>query len=206
MDSWLPILYVLGLACAYMCGAVVLRTAAAPASGSPPAPRFPIATVLLLLAVGLPSALQFVFPALLPALQRDGARIAQGEWWRLITALGVQDGGLGGAVFNLVSLLLIGLVAERLLGAGRVALLFFLGGIVAEVVALAWQPLGAGNSVGNFSLAAGMAVFCLRRRPAPRAARIAALLAFAAYIMLAGLRDIHGAAALAGAVLALVLG
>jgi membrane associated rhomboid family serine protease len=161
---------------------------------------------LLLLAVGLPSALQFVFPALLPALQRDGARIAQGEWWRLITALGVQDGGLGGAVFNLVSLLLIGLVAERLLGAGRVALLFFLGGIVAEVVALAWQPLGAGNSVGNFSLAAGMVVFCLRRRPAPLPARIAALLAFAAYVVLAGLRDIHGAAGLAGAVLALLLG
>jgi hypothetical protein len=62
---------------------------------------------------------------------------------------------------------------------------------------------GAGNSVGNFSLAASVAVACL----APHAARITrmtALLALSADGVLVLLKDIHGAAAVAGITLALV--
>lgn len=60
-------------------------------------------------------AAQLIHPALLTLLERDAARIRQGEWWRLATALLVQDGGLAGGISNIAALLLIGSQAEQLL-------------------------------------------------------------------------------------------
>lgn len=195
-----------GLYGAVVAGAVQLRARAAGgnrgANGA--VRRWPIATLLLALAIGIPTALQFRLPVLLGMLERDGARIAAGEWWRLVTALGVQDGGWGGSLFNLVSLLLVGTVAERWWGSRRWLVIFWVGGIVSEGVALAWQPVGAGNSVANFSLAASVAVGCLANRP-PRPILAPAILALGADLGLLLLKDIHGAAALVGAILALAM-
>jgi rhomboid protease GluP len=163
-----------------------------------------VATFAITLAIALPTALQFYFPAILPALQRDYVRFEGGEWWRLITPLFVQDAGLVGSLFNLVCLLLVGGVAEQLWGSGRMLCIFFIGGIAGEIVAYSWQPAGAGNSVGNFSLAASIAVACLAQQPT-RAIRVAALLALSADLVLLVMRDIHGAAAVTGALLALAL-
>ncbi len=82
--------------------------------------------------------------------------------------------------------------------------IFFVGGLVGEVVAFAWQPIGAGNSVGNFSLAASVAVTCLAPQ-AGRITRVIALLALGADAVLIVHKDIHGAAALAGVILAFTL-
>lgn len=169
-----------------------------------PARRVPWATVVLLVAVGAVSALQFAVPGLLPALRRDAAQVAAGEWWRLGTSFFVQDGGVAGTVFNLVALLLVGAVAEFLWGARRWLLIFFAGGLAANLVALAWQPVGAGNSIATMSLAGSICVYCLRRHAArPEALIAAAALGAGAALVL--LRDIHGAAMLAGAVLGLLL-
>ncbi|MEU0565768.1 hypothetical protein ABZ297_10300 [Nonomuraea sp. NPDC005983] len=42
----------------------------------------PIATGVLLTVTAVPSLLQFAVPGLEPALRRDPAAIAGGEWWR----------------------------------------------------------------------------------------------------------------------------
>src|SRR6266536_2885378 len=174
MDYLLPGLYVLGLYSAYPAGSFYLRIQST-------AFRLPRATLALLPVVGLPTTLQFFFPALLPLLQRNYSRFLQGEWWRLITSLFAQDGGVGGTIFNLVSLLLVGAVAEQFWYSRQILLLFFLGGILAQFIAFAWQPAGAGNSVANFNLAASIAVACLIRRPVILV-QFLALLPFAAYI------------------------
>jgi rhomboid protease GluP len=199
MDSLLSILYVLGLYGAYLAGSLHLR-----AQSPQPASRPRLATLALLLVVGIPSVLQFFYPAMLPALQRDYPRFLQGEWWRLITPLFVQDGGIAGASFNLVSLLLVGMVAEQMWGSPLTLVLFFAGGVVGEIAGFAWQPLGAGNSVANFALAGSIVVACLAQRPA-KAVWLAGLLALGAYILLFALHDIHGAAAVAGVLLALAM-
>ncbi|HSB65142.1 MAG TPA: rhomboid family intramembrane serine protease [Anaerolineales bacterium] len=165
---------------------------------------FPQTTFLLFLAVAIPSILQFFFPSILPLFQRDYQRFLSGNWWRIITPLFVQDGGLGGTIFNLAGLLLIGSIAERLWGGRFMFMIFFVGGILGEIVAFAWQPVGAGNSISNFSLAASIAIACLTRH-SPKPVQIAAFLALSIDGILIGLQDIHGAAALAGAILALVL-
>jgi rhomboid protease GluP len=141
---------------------------------------------------------------MLRALERNAALIASGEVWRLVTALVVQRGGFAGSIFNLVSLALIGSVAEHLWGTRRWVVIVVVGGILSEVVALAWQPIGAGNSVANFSLAGAVCVRCLTRRPS-RTALGTACLALGSCAGLLLRRDIHGAAALIGAMTGLAL-
>src|SRR5215211_6263561 len=101
----LPVLYALGLYSAYLVGFIALRNRSLefPSLSKSAVFRFPRVTLLLFIAIAFPSILQIFFPTLLFALQRDTARFLGGEWWRLVTALFVQDGGIGGTVFNLVS-------------------------------------------------------------------------------------------------------
>ena len=136
--------------------------------------------------------------------ERDYRRFLAGDWWRLITPLFVQDGGVSGSIFNPVSLLLVGTIAEKLWGSQRWLIIFFAGGILSEILGFAWQPIGAGNSVANFSLAASIAVLCLIFN-ASRAVRIAAILALGAGVILLFLEDIHGPAMMIGAVIALIM-
>jgi membrane associated rhomboid family serine protease len=145
MNGLRLILYILGLYFAFAAGSIYIRNqpSAPPSSRK----RFPLppATVLLLLAIGIPSVLQFFFPALLSALERDYERFLQGDWWRLISPLFVQDGGVAGTVFNLIGLALVGSVAERIWNRRLLFIVFFTGGILAEIVGFLWQPIGAGN-------------------------------------------------------------
>ncbi len=195
----LPILYALGLYSAYLAGFLYLQTRS---TGRPLA--FPRTTLFLLLIVAIPTTLQFFFPSLLPLFERDTARFLRGEWWRLITPIFFQDGGISGAIFNLVSLTLVGFVAEQYWDSRNMLMIFFAGGIVAELVGLAWQPIGAGNSGANFGLAGSLAALCLLHRP-PRAVQVPALLALGADVTLVLLQNVHGPAALTGAVMALAL-
>jgi hypothetical protein len=88
-----------------------------------PGLRFPLATILLVAAIAVPSTLQLLFPAMLMTLQRDYTRFASGEWWRLTAPLFVQDGGLVGGVSNLVGLLVVGEAVAHMPFANRSALL-----------------------------------------------------------------------------------
>lgn len=202
MNGFLSTLYILGLYCAFMAGSIWLRNQS-PKSAAGNS-NFPKATLFLLLAIGIPSILQFFSPTLLSTFQRDYERFLSGDWWRLISPLFFQDGGVSGTVSNLIGLALMGFAAERMWNGRSMLIVFFLGGIIGEVAGFAWQPIGAGNSVGNFSLAAGIAVTVLLRH-SPRPVQVLALLALLADVILLGLRDIHGAAAIAGAMQALIL-
>ena len=66
-----------------------------------------------------------------------------------------------------------------------------------ELIGLAWQPVGAGNSVGNLGLVGALAVGALvaimaRRRTVPLLVGLVVVLGGGA-VLLVG-RDIHGAA------------
>lgn len=203
MEALTPFLYVVVLYGAFIAGSLHLR-AAAPAAMPQQRITMPVMTLIMAIAIGIPTTLQFVFPAILTTLERDTARFLAGDWWRIVTALFVQDGGVAGSVFNLVNLLFVGSVAERVWGRRRWLTVFFVCGVLSEIVGLAWQPVGAGNSVANFGLAASVAVWCLmssRQLPV----RIVAAVALLAGVPLLLMRDIHGAATVIGAVAGLVL-
>jgi membrane associated rhomboid family serine protease len=192
LSTWL---LVIDLATAYLVGSKYLR------STLPRSSRH-FTTVAVVLFLVFTAMLQWIFPSVLSAGRRDAGRIAAGEWWRLGTALLFQDGGVAGTIFNLVSLLLVGGVAERIWGGRRWLLIFVAGGLLSEMVATAWHPVGAGNSVANFSLAGAVSLLCLVRRPTSGIA-VAAAVSLAAGLALLLLRDIHGAATLFGAAIGL---
>jgi rhomboid protease GluP len=206
VNMFLSILYTVGLYSAYLAGSLHLRTQSTKLSRETDrtARSIPYATLVLTIAIAIPTTLQFFFPAILQMFERNYMEFRAGDWWRLITPLFVQDGGVSGSLFNLVSLLLVGTIAERLWGLQRWLVIFFAGGVLSELIGFAWQPVGAGNSVANFSLAASIAVLCLALDASP-AVRITAILALGAGVILLFLKDIHGPAMMLGAVIALVL-
>jgi hypothetical protein len=197
-------LLAIALTSAFIAGTRTLRESAKPGPDlARDARRTPWATAVLFVVIATLSVIQILDPALLLLLCRDASLIAAGEWWRLATSVLVQDGGVAGGSFNLLSLLLVGGVAEFLWGTRRWICIVVVGVLLAQTVARTWQPNGAGNSMINFSLAGAVCIACLARCQI-RPALVAAFLALGAAGLLCLLRDIHGAAAACGAATGLV--
>src|ERR1700744_1517829 len=114
--------------------------------------RTPWLTLTVFVLTAVPSVAQVPFPALLPDLERTPAGLT-GQWWRSLTSLTVQDGGVAGTLSNLLFLLVIGILAEQVLTRPRWLALYLLPGLAGEFAAYSWQPTGAGNSVAVSGLA-----------------------------------------------------
>ncbi len=189
-----------GLSSAFVTGVIATRPGLGHRAASTPK-----LTLTCLGVIATVSGAQLVFaPWLLPLMMRDAAEVSLGQPWRLATSLFVQDGGWTGAVFNLVGLLAIGTVAELLLRPRRWAIVAMVSVASAQAAALWWQPVGAGNSILNFGLAGAV---CARgwlggRRRRLLAPAVTASLCFG--FLLAG-HDIHGVAAISGALVAAAL-
>ena len=113
------------------------------------------AAVFALTAAG--GIAQHIVPGLLGQLERSPAGL-HGQWWRIGTALFVQDGGLAGLVSNLVFLAVIGAAAEHVCTRRRWVVQYFGTGLLAELVGYAWQPIGGGNSIAICGLGCAVAV------------------------------------------------
>jgi rhomboid protease GluP len=164
--------------------------------------QWPWATTVALLVIGIPTLAQFtVAPWLLEDLQRDWTLIGGGQVWRLLTSLVVQDGGLAGTIFNLVALAAIGVSAEQVWGWKRWTVIALAAGVGAEFWGKIVEPVGAGNSVVVFGLAASVAVMAVRRGVGVQ--RLLGLISLLGAGMLLIIGDIHGGAATIGAVVGL---
>ena len=138
-------------------------------TGPAVAPRtFPLLTVSVAGVTTVVSVAGLLVEPVLLALRRDPTALAAGQFWRLITALLVQDGGVPGTVLNLLGLVMVGIAAERQLGRGWWSLAYLGGGLSGELVGWAgWQPIGAGNSVGVCGLAGALAIALFRTSDPP---------------------------------------
>ncbi|MDG4822757.1 rhomboid family intramembrane serine protease [Asanoa sp. WMMD1127] len=130
--------------------------------------RIPL-TLAVFVITAVPSLLQFAYPGVLTSLQRTPA-IRDGQVWRLVTSLVVQDGGWFGAASNLFFLLLVGALAELTLRRWLWATCYVGCGLVAEGIALAWEPTGGGNSIAICGLAGALTVALLTRPLRPSTA------------------------------------
>ncbi|HMH59398.1 MAG TPA: rhomboid family intramembrane serine protease [Galbitalea sp.] len=167
--------------------------------------RFPIVAVVSTLVIGIPSLLQFAVPSIGAALSRQPSLELQGQWWRILTAVMAQDGGLVGAIFNLVVVAVVVTLGERAWGRWRTVVLFLGPSVVLNLLAIAWNAPGGGSSFASDALLLSMCalgVLTLRRPLILICAGIAA----AAGIVLVGANDAHGVAMLLGAVLGLGFG
>jgi rhomboid protease GluP len=179
---------------------IVLLVTAAMAGGTLRTPRrLPVVTGVAFVVVAVCSLLQLtVAPGLFGALRRDRAAIAGGEVWRLVTSFVVQDSGWTGTIFNLAALAVLGTLAERCWGPARWIALAVAVQVLGDLWGLVVQPIGAGTSLVDFGLAASLAAAALLRHPDPRSRPLAAV-SLGAGLLLLVLGDIHGGAALFGA-------
>ncbi|MEV8510723.1 rhomboid family intramembrane serine protease [Dactylosporangium sp. NPDC051484] len=200
MDAVVTVLYVLLLVTAGVAGAG-LRGSQAPGA----APRPPIATMAAFVLVAVPSLLQLTLaPALFEALRRDRAAIGDGQLWRLVTSFVVQDSGWPGTIFNLLTLAVLGALAEQHWGPARWVVLALTVQVLGDLWGLVVQPVGAGTSLVIFGSAASLAVAALLLETGPRS-RLPAIVSLLVALVLLVLGDIHGGAALFGAVVGAVL-
>ncbi|MEO6084665.1 MAG: rhomboid family intramembrane serine protease [Umezawaea sp.] len=122
--------------------------------------------ILTAAAVGIAlvaAVAQYAMPSVVAVLQREPGN---GQWWRLVTPLLVQTLGWYQVVTNLVTLALVGVVAERLLGRWRWVVLFAAGTIGGQIAAYSWQEPGGGDSIAICGLAGGVLVWLLVNRAA----------------------------------------
>ena len=133
--------------------------------------RLPVATAVVFVITATTSVLGLVIPGMLKGWQRTPQGL-HGDWWRTFTALFVQDGGVAGTISNLAFLLVLGAMAEQVLGAGRWLVCYFGAGLVGELAGYGWQPRGAGNSVAICGLAGALIVALLVGARAPRLAPV----------------------------------
>lgn len=127
-------------------------------------PRFPVLTAVATAVAAAAAVAQYIIPAMIPALQRvPGGGVPNGQWWRLVTPLLVQTLGWYQVAANLITLPIIGAVAERLLGRGWWLALAAAGTAGGELAAYHWHDPGGGDSIAICGLAAGVIVTLLVR-------------------------------------------
>lgn len=167
-----------------------------------PRRRFPWLAVVLAVLIGVPSLLQFALPGIGSALDRDpDATLQHAQWWRVVSAVAAQDGGLVAAIFNLVVIAVVVALAEPLWGEWRTLVLFFVPSLVLNLLAIIlWRAPGGGSSFASDGLmlsVCGLALVLSTRS----SIRLLASVAVVAALVLVVLGDAHGVAMLVGAAL-----
>lgn len=91
-----------------------------------------------------------------------GPSFLAGQWWRALTAMFLH-GGLLHLAFNLWAFLSVGVVTERIFGNRAFIAIYFLSGLAASLVSLAWNPLvvGVGASGAIFGVYGALLSFAL---------------------------------------------
>ncbi|WP_052434595.1 rhomboid family intramembrane serine protease [Streptacidiphilus melanogenes] len=155
------------------------------------------------------AVVQYAAPAVVGDLMRQPGALSDGQWWRAATALLVQSSGAAQIACNLPALLVVGVVAESVLGGWRTLGVFLVSGVAAQTVSLGgWAPRGGGDSVAVCGLVGALAVVCLLRggdfgrtfKDSPLV-----LLVPAAGLFLCAIRNNHGVGLVVGCLLGLVL-
>lgn len=171
--------------------------------------RRPWVTAALFAVMAVMAVVQYAVPEVIDDLMREPGALSDGQWWRAGSALLVQSSGLMQIAFNLSALLVIGAVAESVLGWWRTLTVFLVSGVLAHVVSLSgWAPRGGGDSVAICGLLGALVVTCLLRGrlrgPALRANWFVLLIPVAG-LVLCVMENNHGIGLVVGCVLGLLL-
>ena len=169
-------------------------------------PRTLVVSTIIIALTTMMFGLQLAYPEILYALQRDINGLKAGEWWRLVTPLFVQSHGVFQFLFNMVFIVVFLPMAERLYGA-RTWLLYFVPGLIGQLVNYAWAPEGGGSSTAIFGVMGTLLMYVLlHRKTAPRQYSVFAVLGICGAVVMCFTHDGHGPSLLSGAVLAALMG
>ncbi len=132
----------------------------------------PVVTYILLAAIGVAFVLQTIrggstnMQTLYIMGAQVNSQVAQGEYWRLLTAMFLHI-GLMHLAFNAFALYSLGLDMERSFGSLRFALVYFLSGLIGGVIYFITGPpnvLSAGASGAIFGLVGAELAYIMSNR------------------------------------------
>jgi hypothetical protein len=158
------------------------------------------------------STLQFIFPEIIPALNRNGDALRAGEYWRLMTPLFIQPAGIWHCVINAVLFCFFIPIAEHFYGRGLL-LIYFGAGLVGQLAILYWDTTpggipttGGGSSPGIYGTMGALFTYILLKRATfPKGYIWLSIAGFLGAAILISYEDGHAPSLLAGGVLAFML-
>lgn len=167
---------------------------------------FPWLTTITLGVTAALTATRLTGDGVLDAVRRDPAALRHGQLWRLGSPVLVQSDRSPVTVLAVFALCAaIGAFAERLLSRRRWIAVYAVGALAGHSIGEAFQSHQSGTSVAFFGLLGGLAAYALLRRdPRLYRWRIHAAVAIPLTVLDIALKDIHGAAFLAGLAVASV--
>ena len=158
------------------------------------------------------TSLQFVFPGIITALNRNLHALLSGELWRLITPLFIQPMGIWQCVFNGLFFISFVPVAEHLYGRS-VMLIYFGTGIIGTMVNFYWEttpgglPMsGGGSSTALYGVIGSLVMYIMiNRKLFPMGYILIPIAVFLGATLLIFFEDGHAPPLLVGGMLGLLL-
>lgn len=166
----------------------------------------PVAAAILWSVVAVASLARLVFPGLLDVFRRQPVRTRdRGEWWRVLTAGLIEDGGVLLTVVNLLLLAVVAVAIVRVWGWYRALGLFLVGQVLWGLFTTFVFPSdGAGTTGATLASAATLAgLWPVVGATRSLLAASAATFLLGVVLVIAG--DAHGVAVLIGMLLGAVL-
>ena len=149
------------------------------------------------------TSLQFPFPGIVAALDRNKNALLSGELWRLITPLFVQPMGVWQCLFNGIFFIAFLPIAEHFYGRNLI-IIYFVAGLAGQLVNYYWEKGGGGSSTAIYGVIGALFMYLLRNRKAfPRGYIFLPLAGFLGAIVLCFFEDGHAPSLLVGGVLSL---
>lgn len=162
-------------------------------------------SITLIAVTTLITTLQFIFPEIIPVLDRNKEALLSGEAWRLITPLFIQPHGLWQCLFNGVFFAAFLPLGEFIYGR-RVLLIYFGAGLVGQLANFYWNRGGGGSSTALFGVMGSLFLYVLlNRRELMRIYVYLSITGFVGAIILCFFQDGHAPALLTGGILALLV-
>jgi len=157
------------------------------------------------------TGLQFVFPEIIPALDRTREAPLAGEVWRLVTPLFIQPMGPWQCFFNGLFFISFVPIGEHFYSRGLI-LIYFGTGIVGQIVNFYWEkPGGLGSAKGGSSTAlygviGSLFIYILiHRKTFPKGYIWLSVAGFLGATILCFFEDGHAPSLLTGGLLGLIL-
>jgi len=173
--------------------------------------RLWVSISILFLTIAVTS-LQFVFPQIITALDRNGDALLSGEVWRLITPLFIQPMGLWQCLFNGLFFISFVPIAEHLHSRSLI-LIYFGTGIVGQMVNFYWETTPGGLSTGRggsstalYGVIGSLFMYILiNQKNFPKGYVMIPIAGFLGTIVLVFFEDGHAPSLLFGGMLGLIL-
>jgi hypothetical protein len=162
-------------------------------------------SITIIAVTALVTGLQFIFPEIIAALDRNKDGLLSGEIWRLITPLFIQPYGLWQCLFNGIFFISFLPIAEHFYGR-RVLLIYFGAGLAGQIVNYYWNRGGGGSSTALYGVMGSLYMYILlNRKNFPKGYIWLSIAGFLGAITLCFFKDGHAPALLVGGALSLAL-